>query len=63
MDKNILELIKIYFNCTHVITMDKTDNVVKHYRISIGGPSFRLELIKHFNEYPLLGSKRVSYIK
>lgn len=63
-DKNILELIKNYFNCSHVITMDTSnkDNVFKHYRISISGPSFRLELLKHFNEYPLLGSKRISYI-
>lgn len=61
-DKYVLELIKKYFNCMHVITMDKTENFFKHYRISISGPSSRLELIKHFNEYPLLGSKKVSYI-
>ena len=64
-DKNILELIKLYFNCIHVITIDKPNNknnVFKHYRISITGPSFRSEIIKHFNEYPLLGNKKVSYI-
>ena len=60
----LLNLIKQYFNCSHAITTDnhKKDNII-HYRLSLGGSSIRLELIKHFNLYPLLGSKKTSYVK
>ncbi len=66
-DKFLLDLIKQYFNCSHAITADNNkinnNNNIKHYSISLGGPSLRLELIKHFNLFPLLGNKKTPYEK
>jgi hypothetical protein len=64
-DRFILELIKKYFHCTHVITTDKPklESKVKHYRMSISGSNFRAKLIEHLNIHPLLGYKKASYEK
>lgn len=60
-DKFVLYLIKTYFNSNHVITTDKKETNFKHYRISLSGPSMRINLIDHFNQYPLLGNKQMKY--
>lgn len=64
-DRFILDLIKQYFHCTHVITIDKPkhDSKFKHYRMSLSGSNFRAKLIQHLNVHPLLGYKKVSYEK
>ena len=59
-DYFILEMIKIYFNSNHKITKDKNKD---HFRIAIGGPISRETISKHFDKYPLLGDKFLSYTK
>lgn len=62
-DYYILDMIKIYFEvkpCYHKIIKDKNKN---HFRISIGGPISKNLIYKHFNKYPLLGEKFISYFK
>lgn len=59
-DKYLLELIKLVFNSFHIITKDKNSKK-DHYQISIGGLKSRLLILNHFQQYPLLGEKFVSY--
>jgi len=60
-DKFILELIKKYFRSNNKITKDKKEVPFIHYRLSLSGPSSRIQLINHFNDFPLLGHKKVLY--
>lgn len=57
----LLEIIKNYFKSHHKITLDKsTKNKIpdlQHFRISITGPKSNIEILNHFNSYPLLGEK------
>lgn len=64
-DKYILEMIKLYFNSNHKITEDKkkTKESQPHYRIHIGNLISKTKIYEHFNKYPLLGYKLVSYNK
>ena len=55
-------MIKIYFNSTHIITKDKNVNK-DHFRVAIGGAISRNAIYKHFDTYPLLGEKLISYKK
>lgn len=61
-DKYIIELIKDYFKSPHKITKDK-NSIKPHYRISIGGLKYKYNILNHFNKYPLLGEKIISYNK
>lgn len=55
-----LEMIKVYFNSTHKIS--KANNPNKdHFKIAIGGPVSRAAIYKHFETYPLLGQKFITY--
>jgi len=53
-------MIKVYFNSTHKITKDKNTNK-DHFRVAIGGTISRNAIYKHFEKYPLLGQKFISY--
>lgn len=59
-DYYILDMIRMYLYSNHKITLDK-NNI--HYRISIGGYKSKYQIYKHFNNYPLLGEKKLSYTK
>jgi cytochrome c oxidase subunit 1 len=59
-DYYIIDMIKIYFDSSHKIILDK-NNI--HYRISIRGYKSRSSIYLHFNKYPLLGEKSISYNK
>ena len=62
-DKFILEMIKTYFESHHIITEENNKSgLLKHYRIYITGPQSRLNIKKHFDKYPLLGDKQLSYL-
>jgi hypothetical protein len=62
-DKYILEMIKLYFNSNHKITLDKKINSFPHFRIAIGGLNSKIKIYEHFNLNPLLGYKLSSYNK
>lgn len=59
-DYYIINRIRIYFDSSHKIILDK--NKI-HYRISIGGYKSKSLIYQHFNKYPLLGEKLISYKK
>ena len=59
-DYYILNMIKLYFNSFHIISKDLNK---PHYRISIGGFKSKNLILDHFNKYPLLGEKLISYNK
>lgn len=61
-DYFILEMIKRYFYSTHKITKDKNKQK-DHFRVAIGGPIARNHIYQHFENYPLLGQKAISYSK
>lgn len=63
-DWYILNAIKIYFNSHHKLNLHKDlkKNAYQyHYRVSISGKPVLERVIKHFEVYPLLGYKKVSY--
>jgi hypothetical protein len=51
-EKYILEMIKIYFDSSHIITKDK-NSLNPHYRVSIGGLKSKTIIYNHFDKYPL----------
>lgn len=67
---HILNMIKFYFKSENKITTDKikfnfrgeTNNVL-HYRVHLYNAISRGLLFEHFEKYPLLGEKKVSYLK
>jgi hypothetical protein len=59
-DYYIIDMIRIYFDSSHKIILDK--NKI-HYRISIGGYRPKRLIYQHFNSYSLLGEKSISYNK
>ena len=61
-DYFILEMIKVYFHSTHKITKDNNKNK-DHFRVAIGGPISRNIIYNHFQYFPLLGHKKISYNK
>lgn len=62
---HILEWIKTYFNGKTKILKDKVkkDGDSLHYRLHLYNPNSRKAIFNHFNLYPLLGYKTVSYNK
>jgi Cytochrome C and Quinol oxidase polypeptide I/LAGLIDADG endonuclease len=62
---HILNWIKIYFNSKNIISKDKPkiNGNFRYYRLSMYNAESRKLLFKHFNNYPLLGYKNVSYKK
>lgn len=61
-DKYILDMIRKYFNSNHKISKDKI-SLKNHYRISIGGYVSKSIIFNHFEKYPLLGEKQISFDK
>jgi hypothetical protein len=62
---HILNWIKKYFNSNNVINKDKpkiNSNFV-HYRLHLYNAESRKLIFEHFEKYPLLGYKNVSYLK
>lgn len=64
---HILEWIKRYFNSKNTICKDKPKSPSSidknHYRLYLYNAESRKLIFDHFNKYPLLGYKKVSYDK
>lgn len=62
---HILNWIKLYLNSNNAIYIDKpkTGGNFKYYRLHLYNAESRKLLFNHFNRYPLLGYKNVSYLK
>lgn len=62
---HILKWISLYFNSKTAILEDKpkVGGYFKYYRIYLYNAESRKLLFEHFNKYPLLGYKKVSYLK
>ena len=67
---HILKMIKLYFQGTTKILKDiKKINFkgviadTNHYRLHLYNASTRKLLFEHFDQYPLIGQKKVSYSK
>lgn len=62
---HILEWIKTYFNSKNIIIKDKpkSNGDFKYYCLSLYNIESRKLLFEHFNKYPLLGYKKVSYLE
>lgn len=62
---HILQWINLYFNSKNVIIKDKPKigNNFNYYRLFLYNAESRKLLFEHFNKHPLLGYKKVSYLK
>ena len=64
---HILQWIKLYFNSKNAILKDKpkigNDGKFNYYRLFLYNAESRKFLFEHFYKYPLLGYKKVSYLK
>lgn len=62
---HILDWIKTYFNGETKILVDKPkkDGNFSYYRLYLYNEKTRFYIFNHFNVYPLLGEKRISYLK
>ena len=62
---HILQWINIYFNSKNAILKDKPkkNGNFNYYRLFLYNADSRKLLFEHFNKYPLLGYKKVSYLK
>ena len=62
---HILNWIKSYFKSSNAITRDKKKNSANfdYFRLSLYNAESRNNIFNHFNKYPLLGYKTVSYNK
>ena len=63
---HILIWIKLYFKGNNAISKDKnkkSSGDIEHYRLSLYNAESRKNIFDHFNKYPLLGYKIVSYNK
>ena len=62
---HILRWIKLYFNSNNTILKDKpkVGGNFYYYRLFLYNSEFRKLIFEHFNKYPLLGYKKVSYLK
>jgi len=62
---HILKWINLYFNSKTAIIVDKPKigGNFKYYRLHLYNSESRKLLFEHFNKYPLLGYKKVSYLK
>ena len=59
-DYSILELIKYHLKSSNSILKDKNKN---HYRLNVYNKNSRLILFRHFHDYPLLGFKKIAWLK
>ena len=65
-DDYILQAIKTYFNSNHKISINKDTRPNRcqlHYRISMSGKLVNTRIKNHFELYPLLGNKNISFLK
>ncbi len=66
-DLHILNMIKYYFQCKNSILMDKkkinSSALYGYYRLSLYNADSRRRLWDHFEKFPLLGQKKISYLK
>ena len=62
---HILNWIKLYFNTNNAITKDKPkiNGNFAYYRLHLYNAESRRLIFEHFKNYPLLGYKKVSYLK
>jgi hypothetical protein len=62
---HILKWINLYFNSKNAILKDKAKvgGNFDYYRLYLYNAESRKLLFEHFNKYPLLGYKKVSYFK
>ena len=62
---HILQWINLYFNSKNAIFKDKPKigGNFQYYRLYLYNAESRKLLFEHFNKYPLLGYKKVSYLK
>lgn len=61
-DWYILNAIKAYFDSHHKVGINKDLRyLTTQYRLSMSGKTTLFKVIKHFEAYPLLGYKKVSY--
>jgi hypothetical protein len=63
-DKFLLEMVKLYFESSHSIIMDKNNtSQSQYYRVYLYGYKSRLIIKNHFIKYPLLGNNNISFEK
>lgn len=63
-DWYLLNAIKMYFNSTHKIRLNKDsrpESCQWHYVIAMGGHPTLVNIVSHITKYPLLGYKKVAY--
>ena len=64
---HILQWINLYFNSKNAILKDKPKTGIggnfNYYRLHLYNAESRKLIFEHFNKYPLLGYKKVSYLK
>ena len=62
---HILKWINLYFNSKNTITCDKpkANGNFRYYRLHLYNAESRELIFEHLENYPLLGSKNVSYLK
>ena len=62
---HIIEGIKSYFNSKNFISINKPKlgGQFNYYRLNLYNAESRKLLFEHFNKYPLLGYKKLSYLK
>lgn len=62
---HLLNWIKQYFNSNNAILKDKpkADGNFAYYRLHLYNANSRKLIFDHFNKYPLLGYKKISYLK
>lgn len=62
---HILNWIKLYFNSNNTILKDKPkkDGNFQYYRLSLYNSESRKLIFQHFEKNPLLGYKKISYLK
>lgn len=57
----LIDAIRQYFHSKHTICSNPGSKQHVYYRIDIGGVPALVNIVDHFNSYPLLGYKQISY--
>lgn len=61
-DWYLLNALKTYFNSHHKLSLVKDKRTLNlHYRLSLTGKPVLRNVVAHFEAYPLLGHKKLSY--
>jgi hypothetical protein len=60
-DYYLIRAIRNYFKSDHSIRITKSTKKLKYYRLEMGNRQVIQNIIAHFDKYPLLGYKAVSY--